>query len=334
MSKHDDDEEIVVNNTTSGNKGVALYKTSAKMMKFEKEMTYKIDIIPFRNKEGKLQTFQVYNVHNVGPKGKYRVLCLEKDFGKDCPVCDARTKFYDGRKHAELSAKEKEEVKVLFAKDRVLCNIMWKGEHYLLDASVFKLSKPLEVKTKSYQEAEELAEFSPFSPTKGYMVTIDTQEKEKPAGAKGTYFDMIGLGFSPRKEQYEKSIVDSMVKLDTIMNELPYDKIETLMYGGSVEEEEFEDDELDSEAEEGFSKAVDKADEEDEKPAPKKEAIGVKEVSNNKPEAKAETKQVCPKSGGTFGKDFDNFKACDDCNIYSQCKKAHRLLEEEASENL
>jgi hypothetical protein len=71
-------------------------------------------------------------------------------------------------------------------------------------------------------------------------------------------------------------------------------------------------------------------DDEEEKPAPKskkKPAPADDDDEEETPKAKKKSKGgdgECPLSNGTFGKDFNKFDECDDCEVWSECGKAKR----------
>ena len=75
---------------------------------------------------------------------------------------------------------------------------------------------------------------------------------------------------------------------------------------------------------------VDDDDDEEEKPAPKskkKSAPVDDDDEEEAPKAKKKSKGgdgECPLSNGTFGKDFNKFDECDDCEVWSECGKAKR----------
>ena len=94
-----------------------------------------------------------------------------------------------------------------------------------------------------------------------------------------------------------------------------------------------DDDDDDDEAPKPKSKKkapVDDDDDEEEKPAPKskkKPAPADDDDDEDAPKAKKKSKGgdgECPLSNGTFGKDFNKFDECDDCEVWSECGKAKR----------
>lgn len=90
------------------------------------------------------------------------------------------------------------------------------------------------------------------------------------------------------RDDYKKSILDDVVDLDSVFNILPYEELEAVF---------LED--------EGAGMASD----EDEEPR----------RSSKKPSG-----GECPLSNGTFGKDFNKFDECDDCEVWSECGKAKK----------
>jgi hypothetical protein len=70
----------------------------------------------------------------------------------------------------------------------------------------------------------------------------------------------------------------------------------------------------------------------DDKPAPKEKAKAKKKApvdddDDDAPKTKKKSKGgdgECPLSNGTFGKDFNKFDECDDCEVWSECGKAKR----------
>lgn len=98
-----------------------------------------------------------------------------------------------------------------------------------------------------------------------------------------------------------------------------------------------EDDDDDDEAPKEKTKAKknppvddDDDDDDDEKPAPKSTKKAPKPKDDDDDDAPKSKKKAkggdgeCPLSNGTFGKDFNKFDECDDCEVWSECGKAKR----------
>lgn len=106
------------------------------------------------------------------------------------------------------------------------------------------------------------------------------------------------------------------------------------------EDEESEEDEEDDEEEEApktrrakakVKKAVvdeddedDEDFEDDEEEAPKPKPKTKKATPKTKKAKSKDNDGECPLSNGTFGKDFNKFDECDDCDVWSECGKAKR----------
>jgi hypothetical protein len=328
-----DDEDYGYGNPPPKRERKLLFKLpeGMKLLKFDKVATIKLDIIPFRNKEGKAQIGMSYRVHKFGPKGKFSVVCPKHTAGLPCPICEAQFDLMNGKKFAEMQKDVQNAYKALFPQERTLHNVrLTDGTFRVWDGSDFKVKKAIAEKAKLFEaelEADGVA--GPFkwaSVTNGWMVKFDTAEEPVPGNTEGkTFFDVKNFDFKERKEQFDASIVDEMVKLDDALVIEPYEVIEKLYYtqeddrvGEVIEDEEQE--EVKPEPAKETVKPVAKAEPVEEKKA----VIGKPEVSNNKKGLE------CP-FDGRFGKDFKQLDECaEKCDLYSECRLKNKELKAQA----
>jgi hypothetical protein len=286
-----------------------------------------LDIIPFRNKEGKPRAGFQYRVHRFGPKGKFTVVCPKHTADLACPICDAQFELMGGKKYKDMAPDLQKAFNALWPQERSLHNVrLTDGTFRVWDASDFKVKIAIADKAKLFEqelatEAKDVV-FKWASPTEGWMIKFDTEEKAVPNADGKTFFDVKNFDFKERKEQFDASIVDEMVKLDTIMVLEPYEVIEKLYY---TQEDDREGVPIEDEAEkpEPIKEPVKESAKPESKPEPveeKKAPIGKPEMSNNKGGLE------CP-FDGRFGKDFKQLEECaEKCDLYTECRKRSQEL--------
>jgi hypothetical protein len=259
-----------------------------------------------------MQQWVYFDVHKgIGPN-KRSVIC-QKMFGKKCPVCDAQYEILQGGSYKDADPETQKVFKSFYPKNRVMCNIMVDGELKVFESSTFKFSDPLKRAAKSYQESEALERFSFSSPTTGYTITLQTAKKDNPFKPGEAFYDIESVGFRERKVQYSKDIVEDMPKLDTLLHPTDNAEIEGILYGAT----------------ESGDEVVEEAPVVQEKPKTTVQPpIEAKQSAVKPVEAPVATVTPTIKciGGGTFGVDYDKFKACDSCAVLTGCHRNNRQV--------
>jgi hypothetical protein len=239
-------------------------------------------------KPGDMVHSLTFHVHrNIGPDGQ-TVICPKRTFGEKCPICEAQVEVAEQHdnnwKHPD--------VKALFPSERVA--------HFIIDND----SKDREVKVfeaapstfideleKAYSmRRKKKGDFEFASLTDGY--TVEGYTTLKQIGDKIKYLTYGGFSFEKREEIE----IDDLPPMESFLKTFTYDQLKDIFYGNDVEEPEPEPETTEEEPVRRRRRAVERTDD-----APE-----------------------CPVSGGTFGKDYDEFNECDDCDLRRNCRKAKR----------
>lgn len=256
-----------------------------------------LDIIPFEAKtntsprvsEGEIDYLLDLWVHRyIGPK-KDSFVCLQKNYGKACPLCEYIKEMRD-------QGADEKEYKELYAKRRVVYNVI----DLLADEPRIQL---FEVAHFNFEK--ELLEYTADSAEDGEIITIPDLADGRSIEFKGVENTFAGKTFIEIKriklverEEYEDEIIDDAYSLDELIVIPNYTEMKNSFYGND-EEEESEDTE-------------DETEEAEEKPRKKK--LKKKEVEETK----------CP-NGYVFGDDCDKEEHaddCDNCDIWDDCSEA------------
>lgn len=254
--------------------GMSAYKLTA-------EKTNVFDIIPFNvtnenhplvvggkiKADGSVQDdiFTYFEHRNINENGD-SCICLNKTFGKKCPICEERErriKALGGWSNPKT--KEDKAIKALAPKARVAMNIVdWSdragglkiltGSEYMLKQGILtgssvnkddefdKNARFLETgstfqldnydwKTKKTSTIDYINFLSPLT---GYGIAIKCEQAtwDGHSFAKPVNFNLVD-----RKQQYPKEIVDHAYDLSKCLNVLSYDEIEQLFFGATKKEE-------------------------------------------------------------------------------------------------
>lgn len=175
---------------------------------------------------GELFYRREYKVHrNVGAEKKPQV-CLTS-FGRKCPICEYRDELAkDFKANEKLVGELKPQIKDLFYVDPD-----GKGKKFqVLDVSHHNFTKKL---MEEVREGDE--DFVGFADLeRGYTLKARFVE-ESFAGNK--YLECTRVDFTARPD-YRESILDELPDLDTLLIELPYDKLNKMFLELDDEKEE------------------------------------------------------------------------------------------------
>jgi hypothetical protein len=285
-----------------------------------KKGTNKIDIIPFRNKEGKaVHFFEFYRHTGVGVNNAM-VICPNKteDKGKPCPICEERTKL-----KAAGHAWDSDEMKAVSPKRRVIYNVIDHAEPEkgikLFETSQYSFSKKLLeeawVEDEDGEKTDEMLIFADLEDGK----TISFKGREKVFNGRTSISEFDSFVFLDRKKPYSEKMLSKAHPLDTLLITKTYKELQDMWLGAPEEDE-------DDEPTPVKAKPVDDDDDDD---VPFAGKTMVADDDDDESEAKPRKKKVeavaqeCPE-GNVFGKHFDKYEECDDCpqEFRKPCQKA------------
>ena len=313
---------------SGGTRKSALDWSKVENVKFYKlkEGVNKIDIVPYfvksnehpLVKSGDLKigdmdyVLDIWVHKNIGPADT-DVVCLKKNYGKACPVCDQSDEYRKQGKQEESDAYK--------AKRRVFYNVVDLNAEdegiQVLEQSHFKFEKEL------LEEARAGDETQPFyNPDKGVSVKF--------RGSAGTFkggkmVEPKNFSFIARDGSITK-LVKKAISFDELITLHNADDLFALMNG-------VDDDEEDAAPRKATRKAVEEDDEEEApKPRSKKPADDDDDEDDDpKPKTQAKDEEdetpKCP-AGHKFGKDNDETPECEACPpaLWRQCAKAKKNM--------
>lgn len=260
--------------------------------------------------------FDVYVHKNVGAKkGEY--LCPRRNYGKPCPICEAADDYQ------KKEGRNSESAKALWPKRRIFYNILdinnLEEGVQILDANNMDFQEPLEAAQLVADNDPDIQEVAPgayFAMIEnGLTVKVTGIMKDWSVGGKsGESVRASGITLSARRKNEDVSkFADDVILFDKVASVLSYEELEAIFVGGDDDEDEAPAPKKEAPVEEAPKAKKPPVEEEEEAPKAKKEPV------------EEETKK-CP-SGYKFGDAFSaDHKECDDCpsKLYSECAKAGR----------
>jgi len=271
--------------------------------------TNKIDIIPFRNKDGKAVYFLEYYRHTGVGVNNAMAVCPNKTGakGKPYPICEERA-----RMKAEDHAWDSDEMKALAPKRRVLYNVI---DHAEPDKGI----KIFEVAHFSFENKlvdEAWEEDEDGKKTDAMIIFADLEDgktvsfkgREREFNGRTSISEFDSFVFLDRKKPYSEKMLSKAHPLDTLLIAKTYKELQDLWLGTPDEDED--------DADVPFPGKMPSAavEDEDDEPVSRPE---------RKKKAEAQVAPECP-DGNSFGTDFDKYEACDDCpaELRKACQKA------------
>jgi hypothetical protein len=236
-------------------------------------------------------TLDIWVHKNIGPS-ESDIVCLKKNYGKSCPICDQADEYKNAGKKDEFDAYK--------AKRRVFYNVRdaMKPDDGLmvLEQSHFLFEKELIEEAKNSAEGEGIIDFA--DPVEGKTVKF--------RGSAGTYMGKASIepknfGFIDRDTPVTK-LVKLSVAFDALLTVCTSDQMVALMNGADEDEED----------ETPPTKRTSKHDDDDE---------GEEPVAKPKQSPPEDDGPTCP-SGHRFGKDNDEKPECEDCKVWKACARA------------
>ena len=265
---------------------------------------------------------------NVGPE-EISIIC-PTTIGKKCPICE----YGSQRRKA---GDDWDEIKEIFPKDRTIflisivdateCEIDYPaGDILLMDQSYHTFTKYL------LEEVDRSIDNDNFpDPYDGLSLKVYFREKKI---GKQSFCEAGKIDFEPRESQFDEELINGLPSLDDAMVIKDYKEIQALYFGmEDLDDSEVDNQELEEEAppakreKKTTSRSTPRAKKMETKKEPEAEEEPAKKPTpkEKEPVPKRSTAKKCP-IGVNFGEDFDQYKECDTCKIWDDCKEAHAEL--------
>lgn len=258
--------------------------------------------------------------YNVGSDEKTEI-CPLKTFKNPCPICERRMELMKDPDASE------DDINDLKPKEREMFNVRnEEDEIQLLFLSYHNFGKLLE---EDIREEEEYGGFADLED--GHSLSVRFK-MESFGGNK--YLKASKIDFKSRKD-FKESILENVLDLDAIMIPKSYDALYNEFWDVEKEDKTEKKERDEKEEETPEKKTSNRKERQEKKETEKKKAPAKKKAPEKKtssPKAKTENLE-CPEKDLNFGKDFDEYECCDDCDIHKECKKAAAGKEESPAED-
>lgn len=260
-----------------------------------KEGMNKIDIIPYivatdnhpHNKEKNNLSYvlDVY-VHSYIGINKSSFVCMQKTYGKRCPICEEQ-RMYRDQNQKELADKLNSSRKVFYniidTDNRDAGIQIFATSHFLFEKELTE-----EAFVGADADGNGIILFADIED--GRTISFRARETTKTfgSGKPTTYLEYKNFSFHKRDTDYDERILKKAYSLDNYLYIPTYDEAKNELLG--IEDEDNKEDKK-------------------------------KEGWINDKEDKGIIK--CPE-GFNFGADWDEHDECDECNLWKDCKKANK----------
>lgn len=223
---------------------------------------------------------------NVGAS-ESSVICLKKNYGKNCPICEMQDKF-----RKEGKEKEANEFK---ASRRVFYNVQDLQEPHRL--KIFETSHFLFEKELIDESMDDDGGFVDFADVEnGKEIRFRANEVQK---GSIKYKEFKSFSFNERQEAISDDIVNQAISFDDILSIPTYEEVKKILQG---------EDDYDVDDEKSIY---------DEIPDPFA-------ADDNEKGVESLNDDSCP-AGHNFGVDVDNYDDCDNCKCWEQCFSSNKL---------
>ena len=253
--------------------------------------------------------------HRIGVENE-SVICL-KSVGKKCPICEQRDKqFREGMDKDDVTSKSQLQ--------NLYVVIPIGHRDFEEEMHIWKISNG-NFQSQLDEELEENPDYGNFpDPEEGRTLRIRFSEES----FKGNKFvEASRIDFEERDESYDEAIMEEAPNLDEIFTVLSYKELEMKFF--ELDKEDIDKDKKEEEEETASKhpfrkrkKIVKEKEEEvdEEEPQIGSDEVEVEEEKPPKRKRKSQSKDECPK-GYEFGKDWDEYSECDDCEVFDECGK-------------
>lgn len=292
--------------------------------------------------------FEYWSHKGMGPAHDKKVICLNKMYGKNCPICNQRNEWTEKGKKKEADSIRPQQYAIYNVYD---ANDIESGIQ-VLDVSYSNFQKKMIREASDYNDGDPVIIGEPDD----LKVIKFKSYEDNYLTAKFPNYE--SFAFEDCEDKIDPSIIDETISFDELLKIPTAEEVEKMLYGDDEDsndkeespkvkgnkntkpepkddeedeedenendsEEEETDDEEDTDENEEESEEEDSDDEneEDDEPPPKPKTT-VKGKPGPKPKAE---KNPCP-SSHVFGKDNGKHDECDDCDFWDDCIKAKKKL--------
>ena len=273
-----------------------------------KEGEHSINIIPFiagpnhpTKKEGKSTYILDVFVHTKVGSNEDSYICLNKSYGKECPICDYQTRLHKQDDFDEA------EVKALYPTRRAVYNVQVldtkedKKTIRIFDVSHFLFEKELVERAENMKGGK--VYFA--DPDEGKIIAF----KRRGKGAKDTKY--APFDFEERESPISDEMLDGAYCLDMMIN-IPTQEEVSHAFFGVLEKEIHEETP-------SKRKPKEKASEKETEKETEKEPVA---------DADVDEPSDCPYDF-VFGVDVDTYDECADCGVNAGCLARFEEIQEE-----
>lgn len=177
---------------------------------------------------------------NVGPNN-ITIIC-PVCVGKACPICKHRSKRRD-------KGAEKEELKEMnYSKRNLYLVVPRNHKDYEEVLHLWNISQ-YAFQDKLDEEMEEKEKYRDF-PDPETGKTLKIRFKKQPIGKKDSFNLCSRIDFIKRDESIDEELLEDVPCLDTFLNVLPYEEIESLFFGDDEDDADDDDDDDDDDEDE------------------------------------------------------------------------------------
>ena len=175
----------------------------------------------------------------IGP-GNGDYICLKKNFGKPCPICERADEL-------NKDSRTKEEAKKLFAKRKCVYCVQELDEDFYdkgEDPKIFEVSHPvfskdLQDRATACMRGKGIVNFADTSIEEGRVVSFNVNEESMGNGKK--FKKAANFEFNERKEEIDPAVLAKCPSLDSLMVIKTYDQLKAALYGDPDDvEDDFE----------------------------------------------------------------------------------------------
>jgi len=334
--------------------GLGFFKQNLQGVNFWKcdKGDHDIDIIPYIagpndpdvDEGTPTYVLEVYEHRNVGDIEGQTFICLEKTFGRPCPICEYRKKL------TKSTNADEDVIKSLRPSGypRTIYNVVvydsskeeekgvqvWHTSYYLMGQHLDKLAQ---------SSAREIEQGAP----KLKMIADQEDGYSIKFTREGTGFNtkFIGHQLIPRKYEIEQELLDQAYQLDDLIHIPTYDEVYAAFWNEATEEQADEPPKQASGTKSarssrgaaksamGSAKATGKRSTRKQKEDPE-QGFGPEDELPESLKAPSGTGEIVCPAGGEYGQDAYELEECEDCEHWEACTDLNqKLLAEQTIED-